>query len=153
MASVSAKGSASARPVPRGADGAGQPSVTGPSSIHPLSPRSTNVSFWFKLKWEEDVAAYLIGDVNVTDAAAFEEYRQKVPATEEEVWRTLSGRGGATKVLEGDWEPHRLVILEFPDMDSLMAWYELPEYAPLKAIRERSATTRVIALEGIASVT
>ena len=99
------------------------------------------------------MAAYLIGDVNVTDAAAFEEYRQKVPATEEKYGGHYLGRSGATKVLEGDWEPHRLVILEFPDMDSLMAWYKSPEYAPLKAIRERSATTKVIALEGVAPVT
>ncbi|WP_310159595.1 DUF1330 domain-containing protein [Paraburkholderia terricola] len=57
-----------------------------------------------------------------------------------------------TKILEGDWQPHRLVIIEFPDMASLMAWYESPEYAPLKAIRETCARTRIIALEGTAAV-
>ena len=51
-------------------------------------------------------------------------------------------------MLEGDWEPHRLVIVEFPDMASLIAWYESPEYRRLKAIRERCAKTRIIALEG-----
>ncbi|TIX47323.1 MAG: DUF1330 domain-containing protein [Mesorhizobium sp.] len=61
-------------------------------------------------------------------------------------------RGGATKVLEGDWEPHRLVIVEFPDMASLMAWYGSPEYSRLKAIRERCAKTRIIALEGVIPV-
>jgi uncharacterized protein (DUF1330 family) len=95
------------------------------------------------------MAAYLIADVDVTDAAAFEEYRTKVPATEERYGGRYLGRGGATKVLEGDWEPHRLVILEFPDMASLMNWYNSPEYAPLKAIRERSAKTRIITLEGV----
>ncbi|MER9740771.1 DUF1330 domain-containing protein [Mesorhizobium sp. M0187] len=62
------------------------------------------------------MAAYLIADVDVKDAALFEEYRRDVPATEERYGGRYLGRGGATKVLEGDWDPHRLVIVEFPDM-------------------------------------
>jgi uncharacterized protein (DUF1330 family) len=97
------------------------------------------------------MAAYLIADVNVTDAAAFEEYKREVPATEQRYGGKYLGRGGLTKVLEGDWEPHRLVIVEFPDMASLLAWYNSPEYARLKAIRLRSANTRILALDGISS--
>ena len=52
-------------------------------------------------------------------------------------------------MLEGDWEPHRLVVLEFPDMASLKAWYASPEYVPIKRIRENSAKGRLIALEGL----
>ncbi|RWN46965.1 MAG: DUF1330 domain-containing protein [Mesorhizobium sp.] len=99
------------------------------------------------------MAAYLIADVDVKDAAAFEEYRRDVPATEERYGGRYLGRGGATKVLEGDWEPHRLVIIEFPDMTSLMGWYNSPEYARLIEIRKRCANTRIIALEGIATPT
>jgi uncharacterized protein (DUF1330 family) len=95
------------------------------------------------------MAAYLIADVDITDADAFEDYRREVPATEARYGGRYLGRGGAATVLEGDWESHRLVIVEFPDMTSLMAWYASPEYAPLKAIRERCATTRIIALEGV----
>lgn len=96
------------------------------------------------------MAAYLIADVEVTDATLFEEYKRAVPATEALYGGKYLGRGGLTKVLEGDWQPHRLVIVEFPDMKALMGWYESPEYAPLKALREKSARTRIIALEGIA---
>jgi len=96
------------------------------------------------------MAAYLIADVDVTDAEVFKEYIREVPATESRYGGRYLGRGGATRVLEGDWEPHRLVIVEFPDMDSLMGWYNSPEYNRLKAIRERSARTRIIALEGVA---
>ncbi len=96
------------------------------------------------------MAAYLIADVDISDAAVFEEYRREVPATEQRYGGRYLGRGGATKVLEGDWEPHRLVILEFPDMKSLLDWYNSPEYSRLKAIRERCAKTRIIALEGVA---
>ncbi|MEK1854605.1 MAG: DUF1330 domain-containing protein [Phyllobacterium sp.] len=62
---------------------------------------------------------------------------------------STSGRGGLTKVLEGDWKPHRLVVVEFPDMASLMNWYNSPEYSRLKSIRERCAKTRMIALGGV----
>ncbi|MGI0528219.1 DUF1330 domain-containing protein [Rhizobium giardinii] len=96
------------------------------------------------------MAAYLIADVDVFDAEAFEEYKRDVPATEQRCGGRYLGRGGAAKVLEGDWEPHRLVIVEFPDMAALMGWYNSPEYSRLKAIRERCARTRIIALEGIA---
>lgn len=97
------------------------------------------------------MAAYLIADVDITDAAMFDEYRREVPATEARYGGHYLGRGGATTVLEGDWEPHRLVIVEFPDMASLMGWYNSPEYARLIEIRKRSANTRIIALEGIAT--
>ena len=95
------------------------------------------------------MAAYLIADVDVTDAATFDEYKREVPATEARHGGRYLARGGATKVLEGDWDPHRLVIVEFPDMAALTAWYNSPEYERLKEIRFRSAKTRIIAIEGI----
>jgi uncharacterized protein (DUF1330 family) len=96
------------------------------------------------------MAAYLIADVDITDAAVFDQYRREVPATEERYGGRYLARGGATKVFEGDWHPHRLVIIEFPDMASLSAWYDSPEYERLKEIRFRSARTRILAVEGIA---
>lgn len=99
------------------------------------------------------MAAYLIADVDVTDAVLFEDYKREVAATEALYGGKYLGRGGLTRVLEGDWQPHRLVIVEFPNMDSLVAWYESPEYAPLKALREKCATTRIVALEGITAIT
>ena len=95
------------------------------------------------------MAAYLIADVDITDMAMFEEYRREVPATEARFGGRYLARGGATRVLEGDWEPHRLVIVEFPDMAALTAWYDSPEDERLKEIRFRCASTRIIALEGV----
>jgi uncharacterized protein (DUF1330 family) len=94
------------------------------------------------------MAAYLIADVDVTDPAMFDEYKREVPATEARHGGRYLARGGATRVLEGDWDPHRLVIVEFPDMAALTAWYDSPEYERLKEIRFRSARTRIIAIEG-----
>jgi uncharacterized protein (DUF1330 family) len=52
-------------------------------------------------------------------------------------------------VLEGGWSPERCVILEFPDMETLLRWYDSPEYKHLRALRERAAASSFVATEGI----
>ena len=94
--------------------------------------------------------AYLFADVEVTDAAGYEQYRQRVSATIEAFGGRYLVRGGAMEVLEGDWTPKRLVILEFPDMARLRAWYHSPEYRPLVELRQRTATSTLVAVEGVA---
>lgn len=95
------------------------------------------------------MAAYLIADIEVTDAAGYEEYRKGVPETIAAHGGRYLVRGGAVEVREGDWSPRRLVILEFPTMARLRAWYESPEYQPLRRQRERSANSRLVMVEGI----
>lgn len=94
------------------------------------------------------MAAYLIADVDVFDAVAYEEYKRQLPATLEPFGARYAVRGGATEVLEGDWSPTRLVIIEFPDMARLKAWYNSAAYRPLIALRQRSARARLLAIEG-----
>ena len=93
--------------------------------------------------------AYLIADVEVLDAAGYEAYRQQVPATLAAHGGRYIARGGATEALEGDWLPKRCVLIEFPSMARLKAWYDSPEYVPLRAIRERTTKSRLIATEGL----
>ena len=93
--------------------------------------------------------AYLFDNVEVTDAAGYELYRQQVTATIEAFGGRYLVRGGATEVLEGDWVPKRLVILEFADMPRLKAWYHSPEYRPLLELRQRTATSTLVAVDGI----
>jgi len=92
--------------------------------------------------------AYIIADISVTDPEAYEAYKQQVGATIAEYGGRYLARGGAAEVLEGDWTPNRLVVLEFPDMDRLKAWYESKAYAGPKAIRQGAAVSRVVAVEG-----
>jgi uncharacterized protein (DUF1330 family) len=94
------------------------------------------------------MAAYLIADVEVLDAVAYEQYKQQLPATLEPFGARYVVRGGATEVLEGDWNPVRLVVIEFPDMTRLKAWYNSAAYRPLIALRQRSARARLLAIEG-----
>lgn len=98
------------------------------------------------------MSAYLFANVEVTDAAGYEQYRQRVSATIEAHGGRYVVRGGATEVLEGDWTPKRMVILEFPDMAQLKAWYQSPEYRPLIELRQRTAISTLVAVEGVVNL-
>jgi uncharacterized protein (DUF1330 family) len=95
------------------------------------------------------MSAYVIADVEVLDSAGYEAYRQQVPATIAAFGGRYLVRGGALTVLEGDWAPKRCVILEFPSMAQLKAWYDSPAYVPLRAIRERTTKSRLVMVEGL----
>ena len=94
------------------------------------------------------MAAYIIADVTVTDPAAMEEYRKRVPATLVKYGGRFIVRGGAHQTVEGDWKPNRLVILEFPSMDQARRWYGSEEYREPKAMRLRAGRTNVVLVEG-----
>ena len=93
--------------------------------------------------------AFLIADVEVTDPTGYEEYKKRVSVTIAAYQGRYLARGGATVVLEGDWLPSRAVIIEFPSVAQLKAWYDSPEYAPLKQIRIRTAKSRMVIVEGL----
>jgi uncharacterized protein (DUF1330 family) len=97
--------------------------------------------------------AYLIANIDVTDPASYEAYRERVPATISAYGGRFLTRGGALDVLEGSWTPKRLVIVEFPSMAALRSWYDSPEYRPLIELRNRYARSSLIAVEGIPSPT
>jgi uncharacterized protein (DUF1330 family) len=95
------------------------------------------------------MAAYWLGQHAITDAALFDAYlRQVIPMIERYGGRYLT-RAGAHEVLEGEWRPNRVVVVEFPDMAALKAWYRSSEYQPLIAMRRRAATDLLVAVEGI----
>lgn len=95
------------------------------------------------------MAAYIYASIEVTDPVTYEEYRRRVPAVIAAYGGRYLARGGAIVRLEGDAPAGRLVILEFPDMARLRAFYDSPEYRPLLAIRERASRSTLIAIEGV----
>ena len=96
------------------------------------------------------MAAYLIANIEVTDAHAFQEYRDKVPAVIAAHGGRYLVRGGAVERLEGDTALQRVVVLEFPDMAKLRAFYDSPEYQQLIALRKKGSRAQLFAVEGIA---
>ncbi len=95
------------------------------------------------------MAAYLIADIEITDPDAYQGYKNGVAATIGAYGGRYLTRGAGVSVLEGDWSPKRLVIVEFPTMAKLEAWYDCPEYRPLRDLRQQASVSRLIVQEGI----
>ena len=93
--------------------------------------------------------AYMIADNEVLDQERFAEYRKQVLPTVQKHGGRFVARGGATEVLEGAWRPHRVVVIEFPDMAALKGWYNSPEYQALVPLRQAAARGSLIAVEGV----
>jgi uncharacterized protein (DUF1330 family) len=95
------------------------------------------------------MTAYLIADLEVTDPVGYEEYKKRVPAVIAAHGGRYLARGGASDVLEGTWRPKRTAIIEFPSLASMKAFWDSPEYQPLRAMRERSAKSNLVVIEGL----
>lgn len=96
------------------------------------------------------MAAYLIADVRtIHDPERMAAYKRDNPPSIEKYGGRYIVRGGATEVVEGRWEPNRVVVIQFPDMETLKRWYYSPEYQPLLAERKAAADSNVIFVEGV----
>lgn len=96
------------------------------------------------------MAAYVIVEIEVTDPVQYEAYKTQAPATVAAHGGKYIARGGQTQVLEGEWSPKRLVILEFESMEQAVAWWNSPEYSAIKGIRQQATVSKMVALEGLA---
>jgi uncharacterized protein (DUF1330 family) len=93
--------------------------------------------------------AYVIVETDVNDPERYEHYKAAAPATISAAGGRYVARGGELAVLEGDWRPGRLVVLEFEDLDAAKRWYDSPEYGEARRLREGAATFRMVAVEGL----
>jgi uncharacterized protein (DUF1330 family) len=95
------------------------------------------------------MAAYIIVDVRVTNAEAYERYKTAVPATLAAYGGKFLVRGGRVETLEGEWQPQRIVVLEFESAAKAKAWWSSQQYAEPKRIRQSASVTKMILVEGI----
>jgi uncharacterized protein (DUF1330 family) len=93
--------------------------------------------------------AYIIVEIEITDSVGYEEYKKQAAATVEQYGRKYIVRGGVCETLEGDWKPKRLVVLQFDNMERAKAWLNSPEYVEPRKQRHRTASTRMILVEGL----
>jgi uncharacterized protein (DUF1330 family) len=94
------------------------------------------------------LAAYMITEIEITDPERYEEYRKLVPASIEKYGGKFISRGGAMQTLEGDWNPKRLVITEWPSVERALEWYDSEEYREAKEIRHQASNGKMILVEG-----
>ena len=95
------------------------------------------------------MSAYVVVDIDVKDQEAYEEYRRLVPPLIEKFGGRYIVRGGEITPGEGEWDLHRVVILEFPSKEQAQALFSADEYAPVAAIRHKAANSKTFIVEGI----
>jgi uncharacterized protein (DUF1330 family) len=93
--------------------------------------------------------AYVIIETDIHDPEQYERYKAASPAAVAGGGGRFLARGGELAVLEGDWDPTRIVVLEFPDLDAAKRWYESPGYQEVKQLRDGAASLRMVAVEGV----
>jgi uncharacterized protein (DUF1330 family) len=93
--------------------------------------------------------AYVIVETNITDPEQYEQYKAASPGAVADGGGRFLVRGGELAVLEGDWSPSRLVLVEFPDLETAKRWYESESYREAKRLREGAAQLRMVAVAGL----
>jgi len=95
------------------------------------------------------MAGYLIVQIEVSDAEAFEVYKDEAAPTVAAYDGEYIVRGGELEVLEGGWPLPRTVVIRFPSVERAKAWYNSPEYVGPKAIRQSASSGNMIIIEGV----
>jgi uncharacterized protein (DUF1330 family) len=93
--------------------------------------------------------AYVVIETDISDPEQYERYKAASPEAVASGGGRFVVRGGELAVLEGDWNPSRLVVLEFPDLDAVKRWYDSPEYVEARKLREGAAALNMVAVEGV----
>jgi uncharacterized protein (DUF1330 family) len=95
------------------------------------------------------MSAYVIVEIDVTDPVGYEEYKKQAGASVAQHGGKYIVRGGKTEVLEGDWKPKRIVVLQFESMQRAKEWLNCEEYREPRKMRHRTAKTNMILVEGL----
>lgn len=92
--------------------------------------------------------AYIIVEIDVIDPVGYEEYKKQAAATIKKYGGKYIVRGGHTEVLEGDWQPKRIVVLQFESVDRAREWLNCEEYREPRKMRHRTSRSNMILVEG-----
>ena len=95
------------------------------------------------------MSAYVIVEIDVVDPVGYEDYKKRASATVEKHGGKYIVRGGKTEVLEGGWQPKRIVVLQFDSMQRAKDWLHCEEYREPRKMRHRTARTNMILVEGV----
>lgn len=95
------------------------------------------------------MAAYVVVEVDVHDRERYDHYKTLAPPAISQYGGRYIVRGGKCETLEGSWNPSRFVILEFENAERARAWWSSPEYAEAKKLRQATATTEMLLVEGL----
>jgi uncharacterized protein (DUF1330 family) len=94
------------------------------------------------------MSAIMISDITVLNEEAFETYRTRAAPVIAKFGGRYLARNGKVQVFEGHWNPHTVVVVEFPSLDQAEAWYRSPEYAHALEVRDEALTRNLIVVNG-----
>ena len=95
------------------------------------------------------MCAYIILEIDVRDTVLYEDYKKLAPLSVQAYGGKYLVRGGQVEPIEGDWQPSRIVVLEFENSEKAKSWLNSSEYKPAWEMRKKGAFTRSILVEGI----
>ncbi|HTA38788.1 MAG TPA: DUF1330 domain-containing protein [Candidatus Acidoferrales bacterium] len=94
------------------------------------------------------MSAYVIVDVETSDPQRYEEYKRMAQESVARFGGRYIVRGGKFEVVEGEWRPTRLVVLEFDSFEEAREWWGSQDYSPAKALRQRLSRTDIVIVDG-----
>lgn len=95
------------------------------------------------------MAAYVIADFEITNPEGCHAYAQRVGATVDHDGGRYRARGERAEIIEREWHPHRVVVLEFESVEQARRWYSSDDYTAIKAMRHQTAQTRLVVVPGV----
>ncbi len=93
--------------------------------------------------------AYVVTEIDVHDPKRYEEYKKMSLASLQPFGGRFIVRGGKVETLEGSWSPKRFVVVEFESVERAKAWWSSKEYEPAKKLRNETASTQMIVVDGV----
>ena len=93
--------------------------------------------------------AFVIAHIDVKDPVRYEDYKKMSPISIQKYGGRFIARGGKCEVLEGGWQPKRLVLLEFPSVERAREWWASEDYRPAKELRQATSSGDMIVVEGL----
>jgi len=94
------------------------------------------------------MSAYFIAQIQWNSPEAREAYVKGLSGIVEKHGGRYLVTSSNSQVAEGEWLPGRLVVIEFPDMSALRAWYDSDEYRPILELRLKGSRSNAIIVEG-----
>ncbi len=95
------------------------------------------------------MSAYIIAHMRISNPVQYEQYKKLAKVASEKYGGEYLARGGELEVLEGDWQPPRVVIIKYPNMARARAFYDSPEYVEARKAREGAAVMSMVLVEGM----
>jgi uncharacterized protein (DUF1330 family) len=103
---------------------------------------------WASADWREMKKGYVVVLLDVRDRARYREYAEKATEIEARYGAVPLVVTDADDVVEGSWPTERVVILEFPSMDAVRAWYSDPDYQGIISLRHEGTVSKILFAEG-----